>query len=217
MKPTHLLVAAALSLAASSVAASPEKSLVCHIGNKAGPSGEVYLDNPACVPGEDNGYFCPDAGKIDLILAANNSAHLGNPSHGWDGIFDYQPVEVGASGAGTEDSDGNGVDDGCELPLPCPCWAESDLLSVTAENHLAANSCSLVSVLPFAAIIQNDQQFNSPEVEGGFTAFASDLAPSLCTTRDFEPFLLMITAGEAAACISQIASRCAAIGDPLSF
>jgi len=33
MKLTHSLLAAALSLAVSSVAASPEKSLVCHIGN----------------------------------------------------------------------------------------------------------------------------------------------------------------------------------------
>jgi len=209
-------MAAALSLAAFSVAASPEKSLVCHVGNQAGPAGEVYLDDPGCVPGEDNGYVCPDAGKVDLILVASSSAHLGNSSHSWDGIADYDPAEVGASGDGTEDSDGNGVDDGCEPPLPCPCWAESDLLSVTAANHLAANSCSAVSNLPLAAIIQNDQELNDPEVEGGFTAFASDQAPSLCATRDFEPFLRLISAGEAAACISQIASRCAAIGDPLT-
>ena len=108
------------------------------------------------------------------------------------------------------------MDDGCEPPLPCPCWAESDLLSVTAANHLAANSCSAVSNLPLAAIIQNDQELNDPEVEGGFTAFASDQATSLCATRDFEPFLRLISAGEAAACITQIASRCAAIGDPLT-
>jgi hypothetical protein len=87
---------------------------------------------------------------------------------------------------------------------------------VTAENHLAENSCSAVSTLPIAAIIQNDQELNDPEVEGGFTAFASDQAPSLCATRDFEPFLRLISAGEAAACITQIASRCAAIGDSLT-
>lgn len=216
MNPTHLLMAAALSLAAFSVAASPERSLVCHVGNTAGPAGEVYLDDPGCVPGEDNGYVCPDAGKVDLILVASSGAHLGNASHSWDGLADYDPAQVGASGDGTEDSDGNGVDDGCEPPLPCPCWAESDLLSVTAANHLAANSCSAVSNLPLAAIIQNDQELNDPEVEGGFTAFASDQATSLCATRDFEPFLRLISAGEAAACITQIASRCAAIGDPLT-
>lgn len=216
MNSLHLLMAAALALTATGVSASPDKGLICHVGNETGPAGEVYLDDPGCVPGEGNGYFCPDAGKIDLILVGNVGAHLDNVSHNWDGLSDYDPAEVGASGDGTEDSDGNGVDDGCEPPLPCPCWAEQDLLSVTAENHLAANSCSAVSNLPLAAIIQNDQEFDDPQVEGGFTAFASDLAPSLCATRDFAPLLLLISAGEAAACISQIASRCAAIGDPLT-
>lgn len=216
MKPTHLLLAAVLLLTATGLAASPDKGIVCHVGNEAGPGGEVYLDDPGCVPGEDNGYFCPDAGKIDLLVVGNVSAHLDNASHGWDGLTDYDPIEVGASGDGTEDSDGNGVDDGCEPPLPCPCWAEQDLLSVTAGNHLLANSCSAVSSLPFAAIIQNDQELENPEVEGGFAAFASDVAPSVCATRDFEPFQLLVSAAEAAACVSQIASRCAAIGDPLS-
>jgi len=188
MNPTHLLMAAALSLAAFSVAASPEKSLVCHVGNQAGPAGEVYLDDPGCVPGEDNGYVCPDAGKVDLILVASSSAHLGNSSHSWDGIADYDPAEVGASGDGTEDSDGNGVDDGCEPPLPCPCWAESDLLSVTAANHLAANSCSAVSNLPLAAIIQ---KFASGPV--GVAALAAVLSEETETIEDVhEPFLLRL-------------------------
>lgn len=215
MKPLHLLLTAALSLAATGVAASPDKGLVCHVGNEAGPAGEVYLDDPDCVPGEDNGYFCPDAGKVDLLVVGNVGAHLDNDSHSWDELSDYDPAEVGASGDGTEDSDGNGVDDGCEPPRPCPCWAERDLLSVTAENHQKANSCFAVSLLPIIAAIINDPALADPDVEGGFGAFASD-AQSICVTRDFEPLFLNISVEEAAACISQIAARCAAIGDPLS-
>jgi hypothetical protein len=52
-------------------------------------------------------------------------------------------------------------------------------------------------------------------VEGGFGAFATDGALSFCATRDFEPNFLVVSFEAAAACISQIASRCAAIGDPL--
>jgi hypothetical protein len=118
--------------AATGFAAKKEKDLICHVGNEEGPGGETYLDDPGCVPIEENGYFCPDAGKIDLIEVANSSKHLNNPSHTYDGIDDYLPEDVGASGEGDEDSNGDGVDDGCEPPVvaSCPCWTSEVLDSV---------------------------------------------------------------------------------------
>ena len=192
-------------------AARQEKILICHVGNELGPNGEEY--DPACVPEEANDYFCADAGKIDLILVPENAKHLGNPSHEYGGISDYEPSEVGASGDGTEDSNGDGIDDGCEPPEVCPCWDEAELLSVTADNNLTDNSCSAESELPIAAIIQNDG--TTPGVEGGFAALNLNDGARVCGVRDFEPDSLHITAEEADACIAQIAARCAAIGDPI--
>ena len=59
--------------------ARQEKELICHVGNEAGPGEEVYLDDPGCVPHVGNDYFCPDAGKIDLISVAKPAKHLNNP------------------------------------------------------------------------------------------------------------------------------------------
>jgi hypothetical protein len=100
--------------AATGFAAKQEKTLICHVGNEVGPGGEDYLDDPGCVPIDDNGNFCPDAGKIDLIEVAKAHKHLNNPSHEYDGISDYLPEDIFASGEGNEDSNGDGVDDGCE-------------------------------------------------------------------------------------------------------
>jgi hypothetical protein len=215
MRTIQILFAAALMLfAATALAAKKDKVLICHVGNEEGPAGEVY--HPACVPEEANDYFCADAGKIDLILVSGNANHLGNGSHMYDGISDYEPGDVGASGDGTEDSNGDGVDDGCEPPEICPCWDEVELLSVTAENNLPAGSCSVGSNLPLNAVIQND--FTSPGVEGGFAAqiLLDDVIDGVCLTRDFEPFFLEISVEETASCIAQIAARCAAIGDPIA-
>ena len=98
------------------VAAKQEKELVCHVGSEVGPGPDFddYLDDPGCIPIEENNYFCPDAGKIDLISVAKASKHLGKPSHMYDGISDYTPEEVYASGDSKEDSNGDGIDDGCE-------------------------------------------------------------------------------------------------------
>lgn len=124
---TRILLSIVFVLFASTaLAAKPEKTLVCHVGNEVGPGGEVYLDDPGCVPIEENEYFCPDAGKIDLIEVAKANKHLNNQSHEYDGISDYLPEEVDASGEGKEDSNGDGIDDGCEPPPACPCadmWA----------------------------------------------------------------------------------------------
>lgn len=116
MSLTKVLISVFSLLLSTSVFAKPQKILVCHVGNEVGPGGEDYLDDPGCVPIEENGYFCPDAGKIDLISVKNDSQHLGNPSHTYNGISDYLPADVGASGEGNEDSDGDGIDDGCAPP-----------------------------------------------------------------------------------------------------
>ena len=115
MKVHQLIIAAVLALYVSTaVEARKEKTVICHVGNEAGPSGEEYLDDPGCVPIEENGYFCPDAGKIDLISVANANKHLNNPNHEWDGISDYLPGDIGASGEGDTDTDSDGIDEGCE-------------------------------------------------------------------------------------------------------
>ena len=111
-----VFVCTLMLIATTAVAAKQEKELICHVGNEVGPGPDfdVYLDDPDCVPHYDNDYFCPDAGKIDLISVAKASKHLGNPSHMYDGISDYTPEEVYASGDSTEDSNDDGIDDGCE-------------------------------------------------------------------------------------------------------
>ena len=197
------------------LAAPKTKSLICHVGNEVGPGGEVYLDDPSCVPSDANGFFCPDAGKVDLIVVGKKARHLDNPSHSFGGLSDYEPGEVGASGEGTEDSNGDGIDDGCEPSLTCPCWDKEDLVSVTADNHAGFFSCAGKSNYPESALIQNE--FGStPDVEGGFLAAHGSYPSPKCITRDYPPNYLPITAEEAAACIELIAARCASIGDPIT-
>ena len=214
MNLIKLFIFCTVLLAAATVHAKSEKVLVCHVGSATGPQGETWLDDPDCVPGEDNGYFCPDAGKIDLIVVPANANHLDNPSHEWAGIADYDPIELGASGQGTEDSNGDGIDDGCELSSPCPCWNEAELQQVTADNQLDNSSCDNPSVYPLAAQIQDDQEGVDDGVEGGFTAGAV-VNDMFCNLRD-AGIDLSISETEAMACIEQIARRCAAIGAPIT-
>ena len=110
-----------LSLASGSFAAK-EKTAVCHVGTNLGPNGETYLDTLGCVPHEDNGYFCPDAGKVDLIYVGNGRGHLGSetkPSkHSFDGVSDYEPIDPDVAFANV-DVDHDGVDEGCETEAVC--------------------------------------------------------------------------------------------------
>ena len=127
-----LIAGALLTMSGTVFAERQDKMQVCHVGSEYGPAPEyaVYMDDPGCVPVEENDYFCPDAGKIDLIEAAKTNNHLSNPNHTFEfapGEFvsDYEPDP--AWGGSTEDTDGNGIDDGCESPAPasnlsCPCW-----------------------------------------------------------------------------------------------
>jgi hypothetical protein len=191
MNSVKLVIASILLLVSGNLFAAKEpKVAVCHVGGD---------------------------GTIDLIVVSANSNHLGNSEHSWDGITDYAPAEIGASGDGTEDNDGDGIDEGCEPPagVACPCWEESELQAVTAENHNTGASCNGggVSVLPIAARIENISGA-SPGVEGSFTAVGIPEVFAFCQTRDFA-LLLEITAEEAASCISQIVDRCEAIGFPI--
>lgn len=169
--------------ATTGFAAKKEKDLICHVGNEEGPGGETYLDDPGCAPIEENGYFCPDAGKIDLISVANASKHLSNPNHTYDGIDDYLPEDVGASGEGDEDSNGNGIDDGCEPPelTSCPCWTAEVLDSVDgvhsdgstlgiytlpAPNNLCSEEGDIEGVYTSNYVWSNEDDFFGGEGSG---------------------------------------------------
>ena len=110
----------------AALAAKPEKTLVCHVGNELGSSGETYQDNPDCtIPvewvGDPADYICPDAGKVDLILVSKKAKHINNPSHSFEddtGYLweDYAPEEgIGDDPADFEEGDLVGIDRGCEM------------------------------------------------------------------------------------------------------
>jgi hypothetical protein len=213
-----ILICTLILIATTGFAAKKEKTLICHVRYEMGPNGEVY--DPACEPGEDNDYFCANAGKIDLIVTSKPAKHLDNPSHEWDGISDYEPSEVGASGNGTEDSDGNGVDDGCEPPVECPCWAEAELQAVTKDNfiHWFEMSCSLSDEPNTWALIAA-----APGSEWGhnfgFDVYSNPNHPSgpiqFCQVFDYPDHAETdVTPAEADICISQVVKRCADIGHP---
>jgi hypothetical protein len=86
-----------VAFAPTAMAERPVKTLVCHVS---------------------------DEGNINLIEVANPAKHIGNESHAYGTEVDYAPPYSVAPGEGKEDSDGDGVDDGCER---CPCWTEADL------------------------------------------------------------------------------------------
>jgi hypothetical protein len=215
-----LFVAADAIAKQQSVTKKQNKMLICHVGNEAGPAGEVYLDDPDCEPNELNGFFCPDAGKIDLIVIAEKAAakHLINPSHYWDGISDYDPLAMGASGKGTEDSDGNGVDDGCEIPVEdaCPCWDEIELTAVTAENQEGFLSCNSYNrYYPNLGMMQamEDDFFLSFRVWN--SSWDSSYGEAGCTVYHEGNNGLVLTDEEAEICIAQVYTRCAETGRPV--
>lgn len=98
------------------------------------------------------------------------------------------------------------------LQVPCPCWDESDLLSVTAANILPGGSCSQNSNA-FQSVIQTS--ILVPGVEGGFATVNFGQGGLFCFTRDLPPFALNVTQEEHDSCRAQIADRCAALGDPI--
>ena len=116
---TRILLSVVLVLFASTaLAAKPEKTLVCHVGNEYGPEGQIY--DPTCEP--DEFYDCSaDAGKVDLITISKKAKHIGNPAHSFEddtGYLweDYSPEDgVGDEAADFEEGDVVGIDRGCEL------------------------------------------------------------------------------------------------------
>jgi hypothetical protein len=201
-----ILICTLILIATTGLAAKQEKTLICHVGNEVGLGGETYLDDPTCVPGDVNGFFCPDAGKVDLIVVAKPAKHLNNPSHEWDGMFDYEPIEVLASGDGTEDSDGNGIDDGCEPADVCPCWAESELQAITAADNLLI-SCDPAYYPTFLFLWAYEREV---------LFLAQAIHSQLCSTDSTGTIALYITQAEADICMSQLAKRCADIGHPVT-
>ena len=155
-----------------------------------------------------------ELGVIDLLVVSASSSHLGNASHSFDGLTDYEPSTIGASGESAEDIDGDGIDEGCEPPEVCPCWEKDELEAVTAENQNLGASCDLVSLLPFIARIENISG-STPDVEGSFTAADFPGIGTFCQTRDFEPFFILISPEEAASCIAHIVEQCDEIGSPI--
>jgi hypothetical protein len=188
----------------------PDKTLICHVGNEVGPGGEDYLDDPGCVPIDDNGYFCPDAGKIDLIEVAKAHKHLNNPSHGYDGISDYLPGDVGASGEGNEDGSGDGIDDGCETAeelLTCPCWdgfTETELVAAPNARPVTTPRCEVSPTFVFA----NDTEDSDPQIaayiewENGNECIL-DLGSGRVNLKNLQDDLGIACYLEAAAAISQ--------------
>jgi hypothetical protein len=88
-----------------------DKVLVCHVGS------ELPEYDPACTEG------CGDAGKVDLIAVPDLARHIGHPGHAYLGVVDFEPLPAGATGIGSEDSDGDGIDDGCEVDFSRPIGA----------------------------------------------------------------------------------------------
>lgn len=192
MNVLKLVLFSILLLGSSNLfAAKAPKVLVCHVGGD---------------------------GQINLILVSANSSHLGNANHNFDGLMDYEPSTIGASGEGTEDIDGDGIDEGCEPPLgvACPCWEIDDLTAVTEENNAQESSCDAGSFLPIAATIETYD--NEPGVAESFAAALFEPGEGFCQTSEGQGQAvsgLDTTDEETLACISQIVDRCDDINDPI--
>lgn len=163
-----------LAMSCSVFAARQDKTLVCHVGSEYGPAPEyaVYMDDPGCVPLEENGYFCPDAGKIDLIEVAKANKHLNNPNHAFEyapGEFvsDYDPDP--AWGGSKEDTDGDGIDQGCQPELlTCPCWdtySEEELLAALEAEAWTIPHC-LINTSVAQAVEYDPALHLIPQIEG---------------------------------------------------
>ena len=117
-----LLITLVCCFSAAGSLAARDKVAICHVGTEVGPNGETYLDDPGCHPTEENGYFCPNAGKVDLIYVGNARGHIGSdtkPSkHAFEGVSDYEPSNVDVAFANM-DIDQDGIDEGCEIEPVC--------------------------------------------------------------------------------------------------
>lgn len=200
--------------------------------------GALYLNDGAAAYELDeygDPLYPPIAESNALCLAAvedldgDGLVYDGTGDEDADGALDYEE----ACGIGTDpcnpDTDGDGVLDGAdECPLEgdmgfgvdavgcpnvCPCWANTDLLNVTAANHRDDFSCGTQD--SFEALIQNVRG-STPDVEGGFGADSGPWAGvPACFTRDFPPYQMEVSPEVAEQCKQQIFDRCAEIGFPV--
>ena len=116
-----LLITLVCCLSAGGSLAARDKEAICHVGTEVGPNGETYLDDPGCHPNEENNYFCPDAGKVDLIYVGNIRGHMPEHDperHSFNGRSDGYAVAPDAPNANV-DIDGDGIDEGCEVQPVC--------------------------------------------------------------------------------------------------
>jgi hypothetical protein len=213
--------------ASTALAAKPDKTLVCHVGNELGSMGETYMDNPDCtIPpewvGDPADYKCPDAGKIDLILVSTKAKHIGNEAHSFGDDSDYAPVldDVGDDPADFEDntSPPDGIDDGCETEelLTCPCFTAEE------ANAIADGEVTYCSSHPtettWAALTGTDGSTGVEETM--HTAANPDPYWQRCSfdaVGSTDLYLRNLTLDEVAACYTIISDLIAAKGlEPVS-
>jgi hypothetical protein len=232
MKLSNIALSVLLTLVATSAfAGKKEKEFVCHVGSEYGPDGEVYMDDPGCVPNDGNDFFCPDAGKIDLIEVPNTAKHINNPSHTFveeieEGVFvsvsDYLPDPEWIARGNVDENPINGIDDGCEEPPPpaevCPCWDEGDLELVTNANK-ESGSCWSGSYpeTSFSATIESNFVYfgGGTDVEQSSRCYAWDFNPVLvdpdsCDESEGSCLGESLPLDEATAsiCYQQLVARC---------
>ena len=145
------------------MAAAPAQNVaVCHVGHKA-----------------------DDEGIISLLLVPQKVAdrHLDNDTHTFDGVRDYTPGDGnGATGVGQEDTDGNNIDEGCEIPDPEPptaciddLFADFEARSSTPWNWFGTNDWTVTTNDPL-----NTRLTASPTIDTSYTIRITIRGGMLC-------------------------------------
>jgi len=158
--------------------------------------------------------------RIKLMSVKKTDRHLGNENHVWDDVYDYLPMHMGASGEGNQDSNGNGIDDGCEVS--CPCWQYSELEQVPDEpaSHHPDFYCKNFYTSP------DSSRPGSSFPEWSSIATRQDHSPFVWFTARVDgrnsscsnfPQALGIASIQAEVCAAEIAQRCDDTGDPIDL
>lgn len=158
--------------------------------------------------------------RIQLKTVKEEFRHVGNPDHVWEDVYDYIPMHLGASGEGNHDSNGNGIDDGCEVS--CPCWAYSELQQVPDDplSHHPDHYCTNFYTSP------DSTRPGSSFPEWSSIATRQDHAPFAWFTARVDgrnsscsnfPQALGIISIQAEVCAAEIAQRCDETGDPIDL
>lgn len=182
------------------------------LASKAGRGDKIAICHVSVSPQGDL--------RIQLISDKNPDRHIGNPDHVWEDVYDYLPMHFGASGKGKHDSNGNGIDDGCEVS--CPCWQYSELEQVTGDpaSHHPDYYCTNFYTSP------NSTQPGSSFPEWSSIATRHDDSSFVWATARVDgrnsscsnfPQALGIASIQAEACAAEIAQRCDDTGDPIDL